>query len=185
MASHFGWLVLGGCLGSLLTVGVLTGSPTVRDLAGGALAAGRASPSPASVPSPSAPASPTPATRLPSNGQLIANATVWVTPPQTAPTCVVLAPGELTALVHLARPDPEALVTFSFAGEDAADPAATMRLDVGADPQGSTVALQGGRYCYGLNNWGPITDNPQGTPIRELGQDVVLQLAWSPPSRTP
>jgi hypothetical protein len=122
---------------------------------------------------------------VPFNARIIADAIVWVTPAQPGATCLVLAPGGLTAIVHLAGHDPEALVTFSFAGEDAADPAASLRMDVGADPQGWTVPLQGGRYCYSLNNWGPVADDPQGSPVRELGQDVVLQLAWSPPSRTP
>lgn len=185
MASHFRWLVLGGCVGSLLTAGVMSDVAAIMGLGGGGQVGGRASPSPRTVPGSPAPASPVPATQLPLNARVIADATVWVTPPQSGATCVVLAPGALTALVHLARQGPEALVTFSFAGDEPADPAASIRIDVAVDPRGWTVPLAGGRYCYRLNNWGPVTDNPRGTPVSDLGQDVVLQLAWSAPSPMP
>jgi hypothetical protein len=88
--------------------------------------------------------------------------------------------GELTVVVQLVEMDSSAIVTFSFAGDEARDPAASIRIDVGPSPASWTVPLDGGRYCYLLNNWGPVTDNPRGTPVRELGRNVALQLAWSP-----
>src|SRR5689334_1196579 len=100
MASHFRWLVLGGCVGSLLTAGVMSDAPAVTGPAASVLAGRRASPStspsPGAVTASPAPASPVPVTQLPPNARIVEDATVWVAPPESGATCVVLAPGALT-----------------------------------------------------------------------------------------
>jgi len=178
------WFLVGACVGALVVSAASAPTPFRRWIDAGVASAGRSSLSPRSAPSPGAIPSPVPTARLPPDGRVIVDSVVWVTPPQTGATCLVLPPGELTAVVQLVGDHSDAIVTFSFAGDESRDPAASIRIDVSASSAGWTVPLDGGRYCYLLNNWGPVTDNPRGTPVRELGRDVALQLAWSPCRRT-
>ena len=177
--------MLGCCTGSLLVLAVL-GMPS---FAHGIRASGglqkQVSPSPAVTSGLSPVPSPSPATPAPPEPKILVDAIIWATPAQLGVTCITLPQGMLTAVVQFVKPDPEPPVTFAFLGSDPADPAATIRIDVGAEPRRSTVPLSGGHYCYGLNNWGPPADTPEGAPVQQPGRDVTLHLAWSPAPQTP
>jgi hypothetical protein len=104
--------------------------------------------------------------------------TVLVTPPDASQQCVDLPAGTLTASLQWAGnlDGPTWPVQFHWLGYRGSDPSASLTLVTTRSGVSSSVPLQGGVYCYGVQNMVNVAPDAPLFTLTQYTQPVALRL---------
>jgi hypothetical protein len=112
-----------------------------------------------------------------SGARALVDLTIRVQPPSPEGHCMTLNRGTVEATAQLTG-DTTRPVRFQFWAPRGGDDAAGIVFSLQPTPTTMATSVQGGVYCYSVQNQGATTASPDG---RFDWQDMTLRLTFTPP----